>query len=550
MTTAVVPSETILTANLAALERVQGQRPTLAALDPERVRAVPDPALGMRLELRTAAGDWLAMDGPVATEFPRQLFVIGPGLGAVLDTIERAGAPTRVVVLEPDPGVAALMLARRDWTRWIDQGRLRLLTGPDYRGAANCGPSVDVSAPPTVLASPQLVDHRPAEVAAARAVTTRLISEAAANAAARVRFAGRYLLQSLTNLPTIAREGDIASLSGLFAGRPAVVVGAGPSLDHNLPALATLQDRAVIIGVDTALRPLVAGGVRPHLIVAVDPAPLNARHLVGVDGLDDVWLAAEGSLHPSAFAPFAGRTFVFQVSNHDPWPWLSTLGVGRGRLRAWGSVVTSAFDLALRMGCDPIIFAGLDLSYPVRRPYCANTIFDETWREAIATYGCTWEQLVDDYFSRIPDLRLPDLHGVPVLTSRPLVSFRHWLVEQIGGDSSRRFINATGAGILHGPRLRHSSLHEALEDAPPLEPLVRGALRAAHRGSQTNARRLRDAVDLLVRQRHQPPTTRLMDRWIDFTAGTVTAAEIGEQLSVLQSLPAWRRRRPVSVGRP
>jgi hypothetical protein len=128
-------SEAILTANLTALERAQGQRPTLAALDPERVRVVPDDLSGLRLELRTAGGAWLAVEGPAATGCPRQLFVIGPGLSAVLDAIERAGAPTRVVALEPDAGVARLMLARRDWTRWIDEGRLRLLTGPDYRGA-------------------------------------------------------------------------------------------------------------------------------------------------------------------------------------------------------------------------------------------------------------------------------------------------------------------------------------------------------------------------------------------------------------------------------
>ena len=385
----VVFSESILAANLAALERAQGRRPTLGALDPDRVRAIPDAPAGFRLELSTSTGEWLPLDGPVATQFPKQLFVIGPALGGVLDAIERVGAPTRVVALEPDPSVAVLMLARRDWTSWIDQGRLCLLTGPDYRGAANCGRYVDVSAPPTVLASPLLADHRPKEVAAARAVATRLISEAEANANARKRFAGRYLLQSLANLAVIGREGDVASLDGLFRGRPALVVGAGPSLDDNLPALAALQERAVIIGVDTTLRPLLAGGVRPHIVAAVDPAPLNAQHLTGVEGLTDVWLAAEVSLHSSVFGGFAGRTFVFKVSDHQPWPWLRTAGCDRGLLRTWGSVVTSAFDLALRMACNPIIFAGLDLSYPVRRPYCANTIFDQTWSEAIALYGCT-----------------------------------------------------------------------------------------------------------------------------------------------------------------
>jgi hypothetical protein len=527
-------SESILAANLAALERAQGRRPLLGALNPDRVRALPDAVSGLRLEISTSSGDWLPLEGPVAAQypqpFPKQLFVIGPALGAVLDAIEGVGAPTRVVALEPDPGVAVLMLARRDWTQWIEQGRLRLLTGPDYGGAANCAKWVDVSDPPVVLVCPRLVDHRVEDVAAARAVATRLIADSEMNASARKRFAGRYLLNSLANLPVIGRESNAAALDGLFRNRPAVIVGAGPSLDGNLPALAALQERAVIIGADTTLRPLLAGGVRPHIMAGVDPAPLNAQHLAGVEGLADIWLAAEGSLDPAAFGGFEGRTFVFKVSDHEPWPWLRAAGCDRGLLRAWGSVVTSAFDLALRMGCDPIIFAGLDLSYPVRRPYCRNTIFDRTWHDAIETYGCTWEALLDDFFGRIGDLHRPDLAGVPVLTSPHLVSFRNWLVEQTAGETSRRFINATGAGILHGRGITQSTLHDALGGAPAIDRDVRDNLRSAHADGLVDGRRVAAAVAQLLADTDEPQAAAQIARWVDFTAGSVTAADIRDRL--------------------
>jgi hypothetical protein len=522
-------SESIFAANLAALERAQGRRPTMAALDPLRVRAIPDDVGGLRLELSTAPGEWLPLEGPTATEFPKQLIVIGPALGALLDAVEGAGSPTRVIAIEPDPGVAVLMLARRDWTRWIEQGRLRVLTGPDYRGASTCAKDVDVSEPPAVLVSPQLAEHRPDEVAAARAVASRLVSDAEKNANARKRFAGRYLLQSLGNLAVIGRSSNVASLERRFAGRPAVVVGAGPSLDDNLPALAALQDRAVIVAVDTTLRPLLAGGVRPHLVAGVDPAELNAQHLAGVEGLDDIWLAAEGSLHPSAFEGFTGRTFTFKVSDHEPWPWLRTLGCDHGLLRTWGSVVTSAFDLARRMGCNPIVFAGLDLSYPVPRPYCANTIYDGTWRDAMERYGCTREQLVEDYFKRVGDLRKPDIAGVPVVTSPHLVSFRDWLVEQTAGDASRRFINATGAGILHGGQIVQSTLDDALGQAPPLDD-VRGMLRAAHTAGVNGKSDLRAAIDRMLADFDEPRAAAQVARWIEFTAGSVTPGEIRVQL--------------------
>ena len=480
---------------------------------------------------------------PGLTRFPRQRFVIGEDLDALLASIERAGAPTRVIALEPDPQRARDMLGRSEWAGWIEQGRLRVLAGPAYAGSAVCARHVDVSERPVVLTSPALLAARGAEAAAAQAVAARIISEAEANAEARRRFAGRYLLQSLGNLPVIAREADAAALDGRFAGHPAVVVGAGPSLDRNLPALKALQDRAVIIGADTTLRPLLAGGVRPHVMAAVDPAEQNARHLAGVPALDDIFLAAEGSLHPSAFTGFGGRTFVFKVSDHEPWPWLRTAGLDRGLLRAWGSVITSAFDLARRMGCTPIVFAGLDLSYPVRQPYCANTIYDDTWREAIATYGCTWESIVDDYFNRVPDFWQPDASGTPVRTSPTLLAFRDWLREEIAGDASRVFVNATGAGILHGSGIAQASLDDVLHDRPAIGAEVRTRLREAHAASRGNSGRLRANAAGLAAHFTRPRSARLVGRWIDFAAGGVTASEIRTQLeSVLPALGACQPR--------
>lgn len=523
-------SETTLAANLAALERAQGQRPGLARLDEAHTRAVADGADGVRLELRHPTGAWQSLTAPRITTWPRQLFVIGPALGEFIDDLERSGASTRLVLLEPDAGIAALLLARRDLTSWITSGRLCLLTGPDYGGAMNCGRLVDVSAPPTLIVNGALAACRAADAKAAEAVAGRLVAEARANADARRRFAGRYLLQTLANLPVIAREGDAAALDGLLAGHPAVIVGAGPSLDDQLPALAALQDRAVVIGADTTLRPLLAGGVRPHLVAGVDPAELNARHLAGLDDLDGIFLAAEGSLHPSAFTGFAGRTFVFKVSDHEPWPWLRAAGLDRGTLRAWGSVVTTAFDLAVRLGCAPIVFAGLDLSYPVRRPYCANTIYDATWREAMATYGCTWEQLVDDYFGRLADLRVPDLHGRPVLTSPHLISFRDWLCQQVSADSSRRYVNTTGAGILHGANLEHATLHDVLGPHAPLGGHVRDILRSARAQARPHDGLTSRRRELLA-QPTSPGARETLAHWMDFSAGAVTADEIRRVLS-------------------
>jgi hypothetical protein len=217
--------------------------------------------------------EWLA-DGLAAT----QVIVAGVGLGHALASADRLGL-TKILAIEPDPGLATLFLSRRDWRQWFAGGRLRLLTGPDYRGAADTARFLDGLAGVSIVSHPRRARVDPRSMAIAAAVAGRIVKNARANGEARRQFAGPYLLQTLQNLPGIAREAGVEALDKAFTGVAAIVVGAGPSLDSNIPALKRYQDHAVIIAADTALGPLVSGGVRPHLAVAADSSALNARHL-------------------------------------------------------------------------------------------------------------------------------------------------------------------------------------------------------------------------------------------------------------------------------
>ncbi len=530
-------TEALLDANLAALERAQGARPVIGSLDAERVRVVGTPN-EPRLELRTAQRHWVAFPGPrpvwlehgQSATVPKQLFVIGAALGTLLDTIENVGQPTRVVVLEPDPGVAALFLARRDWRSWIDRKQLRVLVGPAFAGASACARDVDVTLAPILVTCPQLAEHQPALVSSAERVARRIISEAKSNANARKRFAGRYLLQTLRNLDVLGREADAAALDGSFPGRAAVLVGAGPSLDENLPELRAFQDRAIIIAADTTLRPLVDGGVIPHLVVAVDPGETNAAHLAGVEDVDKSFLVAEASLHPSAFPAFHGRTFLFRVSNHEPWPWLKTLGVNRGLLRAWGSVLTSGFDLALRMGCDPIVFAGADLAYSHGHQYCRGTIYEALWADW-RRRGSTWDEIWALLTNPPGVTTMSDVRGEPVRTAPHLLAFRNWLLEQMAATSGRRFVNASGAGVLYGTNVAQMPLAEALTGRVIADE-CRARIRDLH------ARRasvdLSDAASALSKAVADGQAADLVARWISFSADTISTKDIADALA------AWR----------
>ena len=156
---------------------------------------------------------------------PGLVVVIGLGLGYVLDAVERQSMRTKVLALEVCPATVVPMRGRRDWSSWTDTGRLTLLVGPDYEGIVSAGRLVkDKMDPLRLLGSAVFAREMPAEVTRAHAAIDRMLGDARSNLEARKNFAPRYLMQTLQNIPAIAREGDVAALDRQFDGLPAVTL--------------------------------------------------------------------------------------------------------------------------------------------------------------------------------------------------------------------------------------------------------------------------------------------------------------------------------------
>jgi hypothetical protein len=416
---------------------------------------------------------------------PGLLVVIGLGLGFLLEALDRRGWAGKVLAIEPAPESVQPFLERRDWRSWIAAERLRLLVGPDFAGASDCWRWCGDAAT-AVHVNPVFARLRPREVERAREIFERIRFDAKANADARREFGGRYLLNTLRNLPAIAAESDVSALVNAAPKVPAIVVAAGPSLDAAIPALARVQESALVIAVDTAARPLLRAGIRPHLVVAVDPSEGNASHLTDLPPCPDTYLVTEGSLDPLALAGFRGRTFVFRVANHEPWPWLRRAGRDAGTLRAWGSVLTTAFDLAVQMGCDPVVFVGADLAYTGGRPYCRGLSLETQWQRR-AHWGTPLEAQWREAIDRWPEVVEADIAGTGTRTAPHLVAFRGWLVDQMRADTGRRFVNATGAGILHGAAITQASPAELPTLIPAGSRAPRDIVRARYRPSVAGA---------------------------------------------------------------
>lgn len=411
--------------------------------------------------------------------------------------------------------------------------RMSVLVGPDYAGAAQIAARCANLAAAHVVVDTVFEQDHPADVLRAKAALSKLAFQGSANDGARRASAGRYLLQTLVNAPRLARETDVLALSSLFTGIPAVVVAAGPSLDRNLRDLATVADRVLIVACDTAARPLLTAGLDPHFIIAADSSRSNAAHLSSLPPTR-AWLVSEGSLHPSAFTHFSGRTFIFRVADHHPWPWLQSAGVDAARLDTWGSVATCAYSLARMFDCGPIAFAGADFAFTNGRPYCRGTSFESQWalwHEQGSTYADIWRLLRDRWASLTTER---GIDGVPVETAPHLLSFRDWIAERAAAHPGGRVINASGAGLLTGDAIEQQSLAAAFGTADSIDrALLDRVIAAAHQRARGQMGRLLEAISALA-----DGDERVTPGWMEFSRGSVSIAAITTALRSPEYL-AW-----------
>lgn len=180
---------------------------------------------------------------------------------------------------------------------------------------------------------------------------------------------------TLQNLPVILRSPGLEALREAFVDRPAVVVGAGPSLDGAMPHLKRMRDHFVVIATGTALGPLRKAGIRPDLVIAVDGSPLIGKQFNGP--CEDLYLAASTLVYPGITRRFKGNFFgLLDLSPIDRW--VADVTPVQGKLHAGGTVTACGMDLAARMGCAPVMTVGLDLSFDNAGPsHASGSMYDK-----------------------------------------------------------------------------------------------------------------------------------------------------------------------------
>ncbi len=379
------------------------------------------------------------------------IVVLGMGLGYQVEQILKAkSAFTRVLVIEPEFEFVKQSMFTVNWGKLLKRSDCFFVFGTNFDEIANIVhdfisittfeklEEVELSSEVRLLKS--FFDR--AKEVITNEVKTNLLDF-------KTLLAENYLVPRniMNNLPYILKSKAALSLKNKFKKVPGIIVSAGPSLDKNILYLKQIQNRGIIISVDTALKPLLSRSIQPHFTAIADPSYKNYLHLQGLENKVENYIIAETGISTPIYEDFHKKTFSMSIGK----PLVRIIEENSrefGYIDAWGSVISFAMNFGVFLGLDPIVFVGQDFAFSNMRNHCRHT----SWEERKVIYSSNLEELQRFERKSISGNRkiisVKDVFGNKTFTSERLSLYKNYLVREINKNKEISFINASEGGIL------------------------------------------------------------------------------------------------------
>ncbi len=156
---------------------------------------------------------------------------------------------------------------------------------------------------------------------------------------------------------------------------PGIVVAAGPSLNKNIHELKKAKGKALIIAVDTAIKPLLKAGIVPDMFYIVDAKkPLE---LISAEEAKDIPLVTTLDAASEILQYHTGMKFFANEGIRFVDHLFFRCDREIGEASDGGSVATAAFTLLFKIGIQTIILVGQDLAFTNNRSHADGTFHEE-----------------------------------------------------------------------------------------------------------------------------------------------------------------------------
>lgn len=172
---------------------------------------------------------------------------------------------------------------------------------------------------------------------------------------------------------------------------PGILVSAGPSLNKNIMELKNAKNKAFIVAVDTAVKPLLKAGIEPDIMVMVDG--VKPKKLFEMEGIERIPLVTSISSSSEVVDYHKGKKFFFREGEGYINGIFEEIGKPFYGIETGGSVATNAMALLVKLGYSTIILVGQDLALTDNKTHA-----DNTFKDKMDTIDTSNAIMVDGYY--------------------------------------------------------------------------------------------------------------------------------------------------------
>jgi hypothetical protein len=367
--------------------------------------------------------------------------IVGCNLGYGINHVLAKTPPThKVLVFEPSPAMLYACLGQTDYAPWMDMGKLFIFP-PDKEIFHQVIQGIDLQLIhgkihlhldiPSQQVGPQYAQLGSALRKALEGFTLEMTT---------LRLRQDVMLgNELANYHRAFADGTLAPLQGAGKGLSAVILGAGPSLAANAPALAANPGHALYLTALQTLPALHKLGLKPHLCMAIDYSEgmLGIAERLDPDWCKDIPLVYSTKVRPEVVLNYPGPTIPLWTEG----------GLGTFALRghvpvidAGGNVSVTLLRFCSFLDVSQVLLVGQDFAWKldadtthVAGHHAANNRFNSqssnhlkvrNWRgEEVAT-AMPYLSAARDMEADIPKLGRPVFvvygDGLPLRGATPL----------------------------------------------------------------------------------------------------------------------------------
>ncbi len=163
----------------------------------------------------------------------------------------------------------------------------------------------------------------------------------------------------IENLKSSLPVPSFHKMKGKFKDFPGILVSTGPSLEKHFDFLRSVNDRAVIVCADSALRTLVKNGIYPHFVGTLERVTETKYFFDGVEETPNTWLLLTPITWPETYSGYKGpKAHLMRLLAQIHYFWPET------EPKYTGNSCAHVGLIALHdMGCSPILLLGQDFAF-------------------------------------------------------------------------------------------------------------------------------------------------------------------------------------------